>query len=576
MKFSLKKSLLFIVIALTLMVSVLGVTPVFADDETPPPAPVETEEPVTGGADEPPAPVQEPPASPAEVLEQLPAEVPVVVLDENAEVLPLAAQDSAEIIATVDPIWCPAGQAPTPGANGCTGTFLTPQALIDDMDLNPAFYDADGVIYFTADPGGAFLLVPGTLEKLTTADYNVLKLNDLTLQGGWSGTSGDTNFTQTVFTENAVQIGTAGNPWVGNITINNITVQGAAGEGLYVLSKGDIHVNNVTARDNGQRGARLVNTTGTGSVTVQNSTFTGNGGAGLRVESSGNVTLSEITADGNANGAVILTPAGLSVGGSSFNGNTTTGLLFNLTGTAGSVSIETSTFNDNTTGATVTTLGNLDVSNSSFDSNTGAGLLFNLVGAAGNITIEKSTFNGNASGATLRTSGSIVVSCSEFSTNTQYGINAPNATGPMELASTTFSGNGTADYRYNGSGLTITDVLCNPIPPTPVLPVGDGGKSMDEVLYYVIEKLEDQVPAGLPAGNSLVSAFEVVLTPRGEKVENLLITLSFPIPAGMQADNLAVLLWNGMEWVQVPGGSVVNDRFVVTVSGAGFYVLVSR
>jgi hypothetical protein len=84
------------------------------------------------------------------------------------------------------------------------------------------------------------------------------------------------------------------------------------------------------------------------------------------------------------------------------------------------------------------------------------------------------------------------------------------------------------------------------------------------------------LPATLGDGNTLVYALQVVLTPAGEKATNLTITLSFPISEGMQDDNLAVLFWNGTAWTPVPGGKVVGNSFLITVSSPGYYVLVSR
>jgi hypothetical protein len=60
------------------------------------------------------------------------------------------------------------------------------------------------------------------------------------------------------------------------------------------------------------------------------------------------------------------------------------------------------------------------------------------------------------------------------------------------------------------------------------------------------------------------------------QVANFSITLAFPIPAGMENADLAVMFWDGANWVEVPGGSVVNGEFVITVTQPGVYVLVSQ
>jgi hypothetical protein len=48
------------------------------------------------------------------------------------------------------------------------------------------------------------------------------------------------------------------------------------------------------------------------------------------------------------------------------------------------------------------------------------------------------------------------------------------------------------------------------------------------------------------------------------------------VPSGADPASLAALFWNGSEWVEVPGGTVVDGMFVVTVTEAGTYVLVQQ
>jgi hypothetical protein len=40
--------------------------------------------------------------------------------------------------------------------------------------------------------------------------------------------------------------------------------------------------------------------------------------------------------------------------------------------------------------------------------------------------------------------------------------------------------------------------------------------------------------------------------------------------------DLAVMFWDGSGWVEVPGGSVVGNEFVITVTQPGIYVLVAQ
>src|SRR5512138_3688750 len=169
---------LFLTIVAVMFASAVGTTNVYADDGTPPPPPTEApavdpstdeaepvapaepaevappaEEPAATEAavtepevaepvaTEPPAQVEEAPVAeeeqPAEaatevetILEQVPEDTTVTVINAEGEAQPLTTQESADAILTGDPIWCPEFQDPTPGANGCTDSFNSFDALL--------------------------------------------------------------------------------------------------------------------------------------------------------------------------------------------------------------------------------------------------------------------------------------------------------------------------------------------------------------------------------------------------------------------------------------------------------------
>src|SRR5919109_3701859 len=156
----------------------------------------------------------------AELLTQAPENTDLVVLDENGEALSLTSQEALNTILETDPMWCPAGVLP--GGAGCTTNFATISLLIADMVANTGTYDENGIIYFTTTPGASFSL---TTTSLGTTDFNTLNDFNLTLQGGWNGLNGaSATFTsQTNFSNNTLNIGTLGNPWIGNITLNNFS-----------------------------------------------------------------------------------------------------------------------------------------------------------------------------------------------------------------------------------------------------------------------------------------------------------------------------------------------------------------
>lgn len=332
-----------ILLVIALCASSLSVRSAHADGETPtePPAPTQvatepptespTEPPVTS-TPEPVEATQEPveaTATPlAEILTQVPDSTNVVVLDENGNSVPLTTQEAAEIAQGTDPMWCPEGVLP--GGTGCSTGFPTISALINNMVSNTSFYTQNGVIYFTADPGtGTFNLSPTTL----TGDFDTLKNHNLTLQGGWNGDSVSPAFSgQTDFSSHPITIGSSGNPWVGNILINDITFTGASQTSLTVYTTtGNITLNNVDVNNQaGGHNTALLNTdsgnitvsegtfdgnntnsagfsasTGSGSIAINDSSFTENKKSGASNNSNGatlsasTVTLTNVTATGN-------------------------------------------------------------------------------------------------------------------------------------------------------------------------------------------------------------------------------------------------------------------------------------
>lgn len=95
-------------------------------------------------------------------------------------------------------------------------------------------------------------------------------------------------------------------------------------------------------------------------------------------------------------------------------------------------------------------------------------------------------------------------------------------------------------------------------------------------LYRVIEQTEAQLPSALGQGNSFGSALKLEYIQPAAKNRNLTIQLSFPIPDTMKDADLSVLFWTGSQWVEIPGGGVVDNYFVIYVTKPGFYVLVSQ
>lgn len=512
-----------ITLLMVLFVSMARPMAVYADDSVPPPP--ATEEPANPPAEEAPAETEsaptEAPSEPSatdtpteptteaeptvvsEILEAAPEGTEVVVLDENSEVVPLASQEAAAIVAVTDPMWCPAGVLP--GGLGCTTNFASPQALIDDMDnANPAttasFYEQDGIIYFTADPGGAFVLTAGGGSALSTGDYNVLKQFNLTLQGGWNGISGAGSVIsgQTNFGTNRVQIGSSGNPWAGNITINNFSINGVVDNaGLIVYTAGNINLNSVNSQNNTGNtgnlgnGAYLNNTTGSGDVNVNSSAFNNNTQNGLRVVSNGNIALSGVTADGNAKRGTQLdntTGSGdINMSSSTFNGNGTSGiyrgieahsngnitlvdvvagtgntsdgaLLDNSSG-SGAVTVSSSTFSGNDRrGLDVLSNQNITLFGVITGENTSSGTRLDNRTGSGSISVSNSSFNGNAvDGLDAYSNGDITLANVIANFNAEIGASLVNDSGEgnVSVSNSTFNSNTSVQGLGQNLGLEI-------------------------------------------------------------------------------------------------------------------------
>jgi len=411
MKLNRLPSILSITVIIVLLLSLINTAPVFADDETPPPPATEesvnpatkesttsetdvvtkaTNEPVDGsgsdstlkanteatsepmaGADATQEPTVDSEATPeptideagqesgeetditiADALIQAPEGTDIVIVNADGESEPLASQKAEDIAATADPMWCPNGVAPVANTDGCSDSFTTMTALITWLKANDP--DADGTIWIEDAYDSAAEGVSGF--DINGGDYTNLDQHSLTIQGGWDGVSGSTALTSATATSSFTGDYLSITNWVGDVTINNIFIDEAAGynyfddftAGLYVDTAGSINLDEVTVQNSEGDGAVLDSG---GNVTITNSSFNDNGyygiedgysissepgysfiaGDGLYVEADGNVTLNMIYANDNAgDGAIIYGYNGGSVliEHSQFNGNGQMGDVF--------------------------------------------------------------------------------------------------------------------------------------------------------------------------------------------------------------------------------------------------------
>ena len=409
------------------------------------------------------------------ILEQVPDNTTVTVLNTDGEAVPLASQAAADAIASdYDPIWCPAGQSPTPGANNCTDSFGSFDELLAFLQAHEteATYQQAGTIYVQQ---GQY---QGGESSIDFNNYSFNNINnyDLTVQGGWDTVNG--TVTSTTNFNVPIIIGSGGNPWIGSLTLNNLNIAGVGDQaGLTLYSQGNITLSNVAVtgsqsgadlnaggdvsvsdsefNDNQEGGARIK---AGGNANVTNSQFNNNSaltagsptGSGLSVDNTGNVTLASVTANNNELfGADILSTGAVTVTNSFFDGNASTlsGTTYDGFGIQIVTSLGVSVVNveaeeNNLFGASIKGA-EVSIDTASFSSNgagpantpTGSGLTVN---STGDVTLTGVTANDNRLfGADILTTGAVQVTNSFFNGNTSYSLS------------------GTGDKVYEGYGLKI-------------------------------------------------------------------------------------------------------------------------
>lgn len=309
---------IFLIVAMS--AGLMNVRPALADDSAPPTPPAEehsTEEPVEATETPPASETSEPATDEDQTVVILLAEAPenteIVVLNETGEPIPLATQEAADIAQSASPIWCPASAVPPiiPGTQGCTTEFTSIGDLLANMNAEDtaewaADYAQSGTIYLAATVNQATTI--SSALAITNQTYsnifNNLSSYDLTLQGGWDSLTGAITG-QTVFTGSDVflQIGDSQTPWLGSVSVNNITLFDAlatASASLEVHSAATVNLTNVTVGGSGagQDGVNIsafdVNLT---NVRVE--WAEGNGITINAAGSGGTVTLNNVVASNN-------------------------------------------------------------------------------------------------------------------------------------------------------------------------------------------------------------------------------------------------------------------------------------
>jgi hypothetical protein len=479
---------LFASISVILILSFFGTAAVRADDGTPPPPSEEdlTPPPTSDVLDMPEAEQQDvtnESISLPELQEQLPENTSVVVMiDEQIE--PLVTQQATNAFIVGDPIWCPAGASPVPGAGGCTSSYASLLDLIEDIEnLTISEPAADGTVWIMdgADASSSNIIFDGSPAGfLTWRDFQ------LTLQGGWDGSAagniiGNSNFSVPIYILD----------WGASVTINNISINntGSAGlevdtsgdvvldvvsslgndtSGFYIEAGGSISANNVIARNNDANGGEFIS--GNEFTLTGTNEFDNNTGTGLYVEAAGNITVENASASGNGlyGAELIGSNSNISMTGTNiFNGNYYSGLYVEAGG--GDVSVEGITANNNGAGGTYGGGAEFSVLNkftmsgvNVFNGNRNTGL---YVEAAGDITAENVTAVGNGVSGAYGAGAEFYSLTGEFALAGLNVFNANNADGVIAAVKSFISISGADAIGNSGSGMYLesnvaADVVC--------------------------------------------------------------------------------------------------------------------
>jgi hypothetical protein len=453
-----------VLVSIILILAFPGTATVVADDGTPPPASEEElgPTPTSDAADALEADMDLPPSSDVlgtpeaeqpgttedaislpELQEQLPENTSVVVvIDEQIE--PLATQQATNAFVMGDPIWCPAGASPIPGAGGCTSSYLSLLDLIDDIEnliiSEPA---ANGTVWIMdgADASSSDVIFDGT-----PAGFLTWRNFQLTLQGGWDGGAagnivGESSFSVPIYildwgasvTVNNISINNTGSIGLeidtsGDVILDTVSALGNAVSGIYVEADGDISAENLNASNNDLNGAELY---GAGSVSVSGTnTFDDNDGDGLYVEAGGDINAGNLSASNNGFGGASLIAVDdvVLVGTNVFNSNYYSGLYIDAG--SGNIYAKNVTANGNGTGGTYgagaefyslaggVTLAGINV----FNNNHSDGL---YIESLGNVAINQTNAAANGgSGIYLDTYGNAAITCGVVAGNSSLAIDA--------------------------------------------------------------------------------------------------------------------------------------------------------
>lgn len=395
---------------------------------------------------------------------------------------------------------------------------------IDGSAWTPAALPAQLILHGVSGSGST--IIDGTLTIQAMLDFI---LRGFTITGGVSA-SGNT----------------------GTLTIDDVIVDGATGDGLSVSNH-------------------------TGDVQVTNSSFNNNGGAGFNIDASGSVLVEDVEASGNTggDGAEIVANA-ITARRSVFNNNTNNNFIFPgppddpgqglfIRSNGGPILVEnvTAMGNEESGGYFVHNSSDpaneITVANSSFRNNGRFGVYAQPNG--GTVIFNCIHTSGNAHGATLVPIGETVVwikcECKEkHEKELGYTSKPLNEEFPVTINA--------------GNGVVVTFPAIEKI-------------EEEKVAWGQVEPLkEKQLPAALPPEDAFRAGVKTQIM-NAVIPEGSFLTIEFYIPGFMMDFEFMVYWWDAVaeEWVEVPFTIEPNlrspgGRVIAEWPETGIFVLVTQ
>lgn len=504
--------------------------------------------------------------------------VDISLHNNNGEVVPLASEEAATILA--DPQFC--WENSTTGVVTCGASHGTIDAALADAYAHNFNPNEVGIIVIEAGTftGGQTIqpanwglnTAPGSFEirgsgagstiitsglAINNFSNSFLYLNNMTIQGGLGFNSNSNT----------------------SITLENLILSNAAGTGLTITNQtgagGAVQLKGVISSGNSDDGADIQVQNSKATVLISDSKFSNNGGRGFSITANNNVTISNVEALTNVLHNIIDTDYGgngnITILNSKFSSTTSDGLrLF----AGGSTGVSNSTFSSNSNGSGLTAWSNLTTGvfcstangNKNYGFDLGASNYVNLYGSSG-------TGNGlgilNISGGTLDYKPEYC--CSSYCPTPAAEPIPASSIRLSDLIIPVYVGtNGNMGTLVSGRNLVFHLLQKNDGSEDLLAEVKVPGYSTLSGTTFAMKSLAVDVPLSFETGNQvigpvfLIDVFGVVRSSltylEGYMEIKFILDEGFSIPSGM---TLAVQFFDQEtnQWINIPNSRIGNTVY---------------